>query len=168
MKNGVFKFYLLIVCFVALMCAAITLGKGLYNVVSLVAPKLTLNTYIYNKHKSIETFRQSMTVPNTHNPRALYAVGSPGMPMPRIMPFEGIHSGVPVDNDKTVDQTTMSDDEVNELRLKSLNSTLSNHRREALQNVIQLGIIFFIALSLFVVHWRIANKTDDQAHSTPQ
>ena len=158
MKNGVFKFYLLIVCFVALMCAAITLGKGLYDVVSLVAPELTLNTHTYNRHKSIESFRQSMAMTSRHNPRAIFPAGSPTGPVPFIGSFEGVYPGVPVDSDQTMVPKLMEDDELDVLRQKSLNSAFSNQRRQALQSLIRLGIIFFISCSLFVVHWRIANK----------
>jgi hypothetical protein len=174
LKNGVFKFYLLIVCFVALMCTTITLGMGIYSMVSLVAPKLTLNTYTYTKHQSIESFRRSTPFTGRHNPQAFIAAGSPGVTMPLIRQFEGIHpgvpagQGVPTDSNKGGDQKTLSDKELNALRLKSFDFALSIHQREALQKLIRLAIIFFISFFLFVVHWRIAHKTDSYAHPDPQ
>ena len=168
MKNGVFKFYLLIVCFVALMCTTITLGMGIYSMVSLAAPELTLNTYTHTKHQSIESFRHSTPFTGMHNPQAFIAAGSPGVPMPLIRQFEGMHQGVPADSNKGGDQKTLSDKELNALRLKSFDFALSNHQREALQKLIRLAIIFFISFFLFVVHWRIARKTDSYAHPDPQ
>ncbi len=162
MKSGVFKLYLLIVCFVALMCAAITLGKGLYEVVSLVAPKLTINNYIYNKHKSLDSFRQSQSFPGRPHPQALMAAASAGMPMP----FVGVQPVLTLQNNGQKEQAVISDSALEIQRLKSFNAALSDHRRGALQAIIRVGIIFIISLSLFLVHWRIAKKTDsneDQA-----
>ena len=154
MKNGVFKFYLLIVCFVTLIFSAISLSRGLHSMVTLLAPELTLNSYVYNQHQSIESYRQSMPVAGGHNPQAFLAAGPGGMPRP----FFGVQSINSVGQQGTKEQKALSDSEIDILRLKSLNSAVANHRREALQSFINFAIIFFIAFSLFIVHWRMANK----------
>jgi len=154
MKNGVFKFYLFVVCFVALVFAAISLGKGLHNLVTLLAPELTLNSLVYHRHQSVESFRQSLPIAGGYMPQALLALGPAGMPRP----FIGAPAINSVGQPSGKEQKVLSHPEVDALRLKSLNSAITHHRHEALKNLINLSITFFIAISVFMVHWRMASK----------
>ena len=49
------RFYLLAVCFVAMVCAAITTGMVLYKVVKIAAPELTLDAWSYSAHSTTPT-----------------------------------------------------------------------------------------------------------------
>ncbi|MBQ0720560.1 MAG: hypothetical protein KBT88_05550 [Gammaproteobacteria bacterium] len=154
MKNSAFKFYVLLVCFTALMCGTVTLGLGLYNLVSVINPDLTINNAVYKSHKNTASFRQFTQMSEGRYPQALF-VGSPaGMPMPFVGPhgLPSAGAGDPVKIKK------LSNEQVEALRLKSLNSALDDHQRAALQNLIRQGIVFCIALVLFSVHWRMARR----------
>jgi hypothetical protein len=54
-----FKIYLLAVCFVSVVCVALTTGWGLYSLLKIVAPELTLDTHSYNAHQSLDNFKKS-------------------------------------------------------------------------------------------------------------
>lgn len=73
------------------------------------------------------------------------------------MPFFGI-LGRPVATDLGAGKIRLNDETVEVLRLQILNSALSEHRREALQSLICLGIIFLIFLPLFMMYWLMAQR----------
>ncbi len=150
-KNSSYKIYAFAVCFVTLMCGAITMGVVLYNLVTLSAPELTLDSHSYNAHQSIDAFRRSQ----------FYGYGGP---FPALMgggPF--IRRGVPLVNESDVssdESSDISDADLDELRVKSYESVLLGHRRSAIQSIIRSSIIVLISLSLFFMHWRLIKRNN--------
>ncbi|MBL4781126.1 MAG: hypothetical protein JKX92_02685 [Porticoccaceae bacterium] len=154
MKNGVLKFYLLAVCFVALICGAISLDRGLNEFVTWLAPELTLNSHVYNRHKSLESFHRPRPIAGIEHLQAFSVVGAAGLPRP-LLEMSAINGA---DRHGGSEAKVLSDSEVDTLRIKSLNAAIDSNRRDALLNLIDYGIVFFIALCLLIIHWRIVAK----------
>ena len=150
MKNGSYKIYALAICFVTLMCSAITMGVVSYNLVKIATPELTLDSHAYNAHQSIDAFRSSQ----------FYGFGRPFSAFLPGGPFVGRSDvaivGAP---EMSIDEIpAISDDELEKLRDQSYQSVLRGHRRSAVQNTIRFGIIFMVSLSLFFMQWRLIKK----------
>ena len=56
MKKTLLEIYALAVCFVTLICFAIILGKGIYDVISITNPQFTLSSWEYSKFLSNEGY----------------------------------------------------------------------------------------------------------------
>lgn len=56
MKRSLLEIYALAVCFVTVICFAITLGIGIYDVVEITHPDLTLWAHQYKSHQTNEAF----------------------------------------------------------------------------------------------------------------
>ncbi len=56
MKRTVLEIYGLAVCFVTVVCAAVSLGIGIYDIIEIVAPEFTLSSYEHGPHQSNEAF----------------------------------------------------------------------------------------------------------------
>ena len=59
MKKSLLEIYALAVCFVAIICFAITLGVGIYDVLEMSAPELTLKSHAYQQHQTNEAFTRN-------------------------------------------------------------------------------------------------------------
>lgn len=56
MKKSLLEIYALAVCFVTLICFAVSLGIGIYDVLEMTAPKFTLKSSDFERHKTNEAF----------------------------------------------------------------------------------------------------------------
>jgi hypothetical protein len=56
MKRTLIEIYALAVCFVALICAIITLGVGIYDFIEIANPKFTLSSHQYEQHQSNDAY----------------------------------------------------------------------------------------------------------------
>lgn len=56
MKKSLLEIYALAVCFVTIICFAVSLGVGLYDVLEMSAPKFTLKSSDFEKHQTNEAF----------------------------------------------------------------------------------------------------------------
>lgn len=56
MKKSLLEVYALAVCFVTIVCFAVALGIGLYDLVELGNPEFTLSSYVFERHQSNEAF----------------------------------------------------------------------------------------------------------------
>ncbi len=132
------------------MCAAITTGIVLYNIVRIAAPALTLDSHSHNAHQSIDAYRRS----------AFYAYGQPD---PRLVMGGQFISRrgarlVDVPETSSDEAQQISDDELEDLRVESYDAVLRGHRRSAIQGIIRSGIILIVSLPLFFVHWRLFRR----------
>ena len=59
MKRSLLEIYALGVCFVTLICFAIALGVGFYDVVQIISPEFTLSQWEFEKHQTNERFLAS-------------------------------------------------------------------------------------------------------------
>lgn len=60
MKKSLLGIYALAVCFVTLIVFTITLGVGIYNIVELTNPELTMNAWEWEKYQSNDAFFDQM------------------------------------------------------------------------------------------------------------
>jgi len=56
MKKSLLEIYALSVCFVTIICFAVSLGIGIYDVLEMSAPKFTLKSCDFEKHQTNEAF----------------------------------------------------------------------------------------------------------------
>lgn len=65
MKKSLLEIYALAVCFVAVICFAIVLGIGLYDILEMSNPEMTIKSYQYQKHQSNEAFTRNRSKKRT-------------------------------------------------------------------------------------------------------
>lgn len=56
MKKSILEIYALAVCFVTVVCAVISLGIGIYDILEITNPEFTLPSYQYERHQTNEAF----------------------------------------------------------------------------------------------------------------
>ena len=131
MKKSILEIYALAVCFVALLCFVIALGIGVYDLIQITNPELTLNAYEFERHQSNEAF-----------------IGFQGrVALGRIAP------GIPVE------PTQRPEEEVTQQREKSFQTALRSERRRGMQSLIRIAIILVIDVLVFVPHWLWIRRT---------
>jgi len=59
MKKTLIEIYALAVCFVTIICFAISLGVGLYDLLEMSNPSFTLKAHQYEKHQTNDAFTKS-------------------------------------------------------------------------------------------------------------
>jgi hypothetical protein len=146
-----FRIYLLAVCFVSVVCVAIMAGVGLYSLLKIAAPELTLDTHSYNAHQSLNNFKSSHFFASRFHPQALFIPGAMGVA--RSMPMR--QSDMLINSQPDADPTPLSDEEVGHLRLESYQILIKNHKRSAMQELIRTAIVLLVSCFLFFVHWRL-------------
>ena len=153
-KEGSFRIYLLAVCFVAVVCAAITSGMGIYSLLKTVAPEMTLDTHSYNAHQSLNNFKKSHFYATYAHPQAFIVPGAMGVARPLAMQRSELLSNT----QPTPDLKPLSNEEIEQLRLESYQSVIKNHKRTAVQELLRISIILLGSCMLFFVHWRLVRK----------
>ena len=154
-----FRIYLLAVCFVSVVCVAITGGIGVYSLLKIVAPELTLDTHSYNAHQSLDNFKSSHFYASRFHPQALFNPGAMGVA--RSMSMR--QSDMLVNSQSDADPTPLSDEQVEHLRLESYQMLIKNHKRSAMQELIRTAIVLLVSGILFFVHWRLIRNYGRQA-----
>ena len=158
-KDRSFRIYLLAVCFVSVVCAAITSGMGIYSLLKIVTPEITLDTHSYNAHQSLDNFKKSHFYATHAHPQAFFVPGAMGVARP--LPMR--RSDVITNNQPEPDRIPLSDEEIEQLRLESYQSVIRNHKRSATQELIRISIILVVSCTLFFVHWRLTQKHNNTA-----
>ncbi len=157
-KDRSFRIYLLAVCFVSVICVAIMAGVGLYSLLKIAAPELTLDTHSYNAHQSLDNFKSSHFYASRFHPQALFIPGAMGVA--RSMPMR--QSDMLINSESDADPTPLSDEEVEHLRQESYRMLIKNHKRSAMQELIRTAIVLLVSCILFFVHWRLIHKYDKE------
>ena len=154
-----FKIYLLAVCFVSVVCVAIMAGVGLYSLLKVAAPELTLDTHSYNAHQSLDNFKGSHFYASRFHPQALFMPGAMGVA--RSIPMR--QSDTLINSDPDASPTPLSDEEVEHLRLESYQMLIKNHKRSAMQELIRTAIVLLVSGILFFLHWRLIRNYGREA-----
>ncbi len=139
------RFYALAVCFVSVICIAITTGFALYNLVILAAPQLTIDPYRVQQLSSNTAFTQS---PGAYLSR---------VPVPGMIPGEGLVQGQSLESPFA----NMSEAEITALRLERLQSEYDFHQQRAGISLLRQAIIILVSSILFLIHWRLAKANND-------
>jgi len=153
-----FRIYLLAVCFVSVVCVAIMAGIGIYSLLKIAAPQLTLDTHSYNAHQSLDNFKSSHFYVSGYHPQAMFIPGPMGVA--RSMPMR--QSDMLTNSESDTDPTPLPDEEVEHLRLESYQMLIKNHKRSAMQELIRTTIVLFVSCILFFLHWRLIHKCDKE------
>ena len=140
MENNLIRVYALSVCFVTILCVAATSGIALYGIAVYISPELGLDRTTYSAYQSNDGFRSSRFF---YRPPAIVAEPSSGI----------IRSTTDYNTDL---QPPMSDEEVEELRLRQYAVILKNEKFDAMKSLLRYLIILTVSSLLFAVHWRIA------------
>ena len=130
MKKTVFEIYSSLVCFVTIICCSVWLGMGLYSMVGVVKPEITLDDWAYQMHQSNQQFQK----PVLGEP---FLLGPPGA----------------VEANKPEPIEHLSDKQITEKRLASYQLELQSEIRKHQQELIKSLIAVFICLPLFFIHW---------------
>lgn len=144
------RIYALAVCFASILCIAISTGIGLYDMVQITFPKLTMDSYLYQNLQSNEAYRQSH----------LYPGRMPFYPVMINQGGSGISRAASISNPN--DEDPLSDEEVTQRRQQQITIAIDNVRHDALRSLMQILVILLVSIPLFIVHWRFAQKLDAQ------
>jgi hypothetical protein len=149
------RIYALAVCFAAVLCLAVSLGIGLYDIVQLSFPHQTMDSYQHRALQSNEQFRQS------HNLSGSLARAYPGALELRsgLAPALALSEGA-------TRRDPPSEEEVTRHREQALRNALTTVRHDARNSLIQILIILLVSGSLLIVHWRLAKRLDANLLST--
>lgn len=142
------RIYALAVCFATILCMTIAAGIGLFDIVQISLPKLTMNSYEFQILQSNENFRRSGM-----------AYGHVGSLMMNNGRAPGLARPVQIANGE---EALPSEEEVTRLREQQLIFVINNARHDAQRSLIQILIILLVCSPLFYVHWRLAVNLDDQ------
>jgi hypothetical protein len=150
-RDQSFGVYLLAVCFVTVVCVAITTGMGLYSLLKMTAPELTLDTHSYNAHQSLDSYKQSHFYATRFHPQAFIVPGAMGVA--RAVPLQ--RSDLLRNSAPESSPTPLPDEEIEQLRMESYRTLIRNHKRTAMQELIRTAIVLLVSCILFFVHWRL-------------
>ncbi len=67
MKKTILEIYALAVCFIIIICFAVTLGMAIHDVIQIKYPSFTLNAWQYEKFQSNENFCSNKLVTGVKN-----------------------------------------------------------------------------------------------------
>jgi len=151
MNNGSIKIYALAVCFVTLVCGAITAGFIVFNAIKIVAPTLTINPAQLNGHGNNMVFRASAINMGSSGPPVSAFVGPQGLPPTMLGAPDFIHPGA-----RPVPQ--LSDEALAQLKQERQASVISGHVFRAKQGLILQAIIISICCILYLWHWKLAAR----------
>jgi hypothetical protein len=143
------RIYALAVCFASVLCIAISTGIGIYDVVQISFPEQTMDSYQYRSFQSNEVFLQSQPYPSAMRI-------DPMMRNPAIA--AGGRGSAPATQSSSGLQENQ--EEITKRRETQLAGAINNVVHDAQNSLIQILIILFISIPLFVVHWRFAQKLD--------
>ncbi len=125
------RIYALAVCFVSIVCITITTGMGLYSVVQIVVPSLSVSpyqqTFYQGRHAAIPQFPQGANI-------KMEAGG--------YLPDEA-----------------PTKEELELERKAQYKQLLENESQEGTRSLIRLFIVLIVTTPLFFFHWRLANYT---------
>lgn len=121
------RIYALLVCFVTVICITVSTGMGLYEIVKIISPELTMSTYRYQHLQTIDFYGQNRY---------------PGF---RI---SGPESGLV--------QAPKSVEELNAIREAELQALMDNERKAAIASLIRIAIVLIVTIPLFYLHWQIS------------
>ncbi len=69
MKKSLLEIYALAVCFATIVCFVISLGFGIYDVVEMLKPEFTMNSYEYSRHQTNDAFWKKKCSNDNEQPR---------------------------------------------------------------------------------------------------
>ncbi len=128
LKKALLEIYALAVCFGAIICFVIAAGVGLYALVGVANPEFTLDSWQYDRHLGNDIF---------------WSNGAPP-----ALPFEG----------KGEKRVRPAEPELTRQREESYRMVIRTEQRNRMQTLVQVVIVLFIDIVLFMIHWRIAKK----------
>jgi len=144
------RIYALAVCFASILCIAISTGIGLYDIVQITFPNLTMDSYLYQNLQSNEAYRRSHLYPG-------------GMPFYPVMVNGGSSVARAASMSRTPnDEGPLSDEEVSKLRKQQMTIAIDNVRHDGQRSLIQILVILVVSIPLFIIHWRFAQRLDAQ------
>jgi hypothetical protein len=134
MDNPYVRVYALLVCFFSIICLTISTGMGLYELVKIADPELTLSPYRYQHLESDASYRRLNYPAGVINP------AYPSMPK----------------HDESISKMTA--EKIAEAREKERDNLIAAERKQAIASLIRLFIVIIVTSPVFYIHWRIAGK----------
>ena len=131
MKKTVFEIYSSLVCFVTVICCSVWLGMGLYSLVGVSEPEITLDKWSYEMYQIDQ------------NPYPLLSEESFILGPPETIEIKKPEPFVP-----------KSDKQMAKERLANYQLVLKSEIRKNKQTLLKSFIAVIICLPLFFIHWR--------------
>jgi len=132
------KIYALAVCFVSVICIAITNGFAIYDLFSLTSPRLTIDPWQVQYLRSNDSFVNALEA---------YPFG----PRPALPPAT---------EEARNRYEEMSASEITALREQRLQELYADHIARAAQGLLREVIVIFVSAVLFGSHWALSKRID--------
>ncbi|MDG2018609.1 MAG: hypothetical protein P8J25_04095 [Porticoccaceae bacterium] len=130
MKNPLLEIYSSLVCFVAIVCCSVWLGMGLYGLVGVLEPKITLDKWSYEMYQPDQYPSSLLAEPFILESPEVIEIKNPEPFLPK------------------------SDKQIAEERLVNYQLALKSEIRKNKQTLFKSLVAVFICLPLFIFHWR--------------
>ena len=131
MKKTVFEIYSSLVCFVTVICCSVWLGMGLYSLVGVSEPEITLDKWSYEMYQIDQ------------NPYPLLSEEPFILRPPETIEIKKPEPFVPKSNKQMAEE-----------RLANYQLVLKSEIRKNKQTLLKSFIAVIICLPLFFIHWR--------------
>ena len=131
MKKTVFEICSSLVCFVTVICCSVWLGMGLYSLVGVLEPEITLNKWSYEMYQIDQ------------NPSPLLSEEPFMLGPPETIEIKKPEPFVPKSNKQMAEE-----------RLANYQLVLKSEIRKNKQTLLKSFIAVIICLPLFFIHWR--------------
>lgn len=132
------RIYALLVCFVTVICITVSTGMGLYQIVKIVSPELTMST---QQLQSIELYGQNR--------------------------YPGFRISGPESGALVHPEAPKSIEELNAIQEVELQKRMDNERKAAIASLIRIAIVLIVTIPVFYLHWQISKgKKPDIQPST--
>lgn len=131
MKKTVFEIYSSLVCFVTVICCSVWLGMGLYSLVGVSEPEITLDKWSYEMYQIDQ------------NPYPLLSEEPFILGPPETIEIKKPEPFVPKSNKQMAEE-----------RLANYQLVLKSEIRKNKQTLLKSFIAVIICLPLFFIHWR--------------
>ena len=129
MKKSILEIYAMAICFVTLVIFCVTLGIGLYNIVQISNPRLTMNSWDWERFSNNDTYFNN----NSH----LFSKTGTEFP----------------------DRSQFTEEEITKRREESLKLAIEVEKRSAMQSIVRVLIFLLISSVVFLLHWKLAKNT---------
>jgi hypothetical protein len=137
------RIYALAVCFVSIICVAVSTGIGLYDIVEISFPELTMdsNRYLYLQPGYQRAYMYS-------NPVLINESGA------------NVAMGT-LDRSHAAPQPP-TEEQQKQQREQQFAAAIDHTQHDAQRSLLQILIILLVSTPLFFIHWRYAQKLDIQ------
>lgn len=155
MKKTILEIYALAVCFAVVVCATVTLGIALWQIVTIAEPEFTIGGYLYEQHQDnahFPAYRSGRCAPAEplDDPAAAAAMAADEATKAAADVANGATTLAPC---KALGEAALTAE-----REASWAQALARERRDGIQTLAKCLLVLLVNLAVFLPHWLLARR----------